>query len=109
MATMKPVSDKGLQVLNILQADPDGNYTAADIAEKLGYEKKTVDGVITAGLIRNKNLVERVEAEMELPDSTHKAIKLIKLTDAGMNYDHDKVTAEYEAAIAAEKAAKSAE
>ncbi len=108
MATMKPVSDKGLQVLNILQADPDGNYTAADIAEKLGYEKKTVDGVITAGLIRNKNLVERIPAEMELEDGTHKPVKIIKLTQAGVDYDHDAVTAAYEAEVAAEKAAKAA-
>lgn len=109
MATMKPVTEKGLQVLNFLQADPDGNYTAADIAEKLGYTTKTVDGVVTSGLVKNKNLVERVEAEVELPDGTHKGIKLIKLTPAGEAYNHDAVTAEYEASVAAEKAAKAAE
>ena len=106
---MKPVSEKSLTVLNFLQANPDGNYTSADIAAELGMEKKTVDGVVTAGLIRNKNLVVRVDAEAELPDGTHKAIKLIKLTDAGLNYDHDAVTAAYEAEVAAEKAAKAAE
>lgn len=106
---MKPISDKSLTVLNFLKANPDGNYTSADIGEALGLEKKTVDGVVTAGLIRNKNLVERVEAEVELPDGTHKPIKLIKLTQAGLDYDHDAVTAEYEAQVAAEKAAKAAE
>ncbi len=109
MATLKPVSEKSLTVLNFLKANPDANYTSADIGEALGMEKKTVDGVVTAGLIRNKNLVERVEAEAELPDGTHKPIKLIKLTPAGEAYDHDKVTAEYEAQVAAEKAAKIAE
>lgn len=101
---MKPVSEKSLTVLKYLQANPDVNVTAADIADALGMEKKTVDGVVTAGLIRNKNLVERVEAEMELEDGTHKPIKLIKLTDAGKNYDHDAVTAAYEAEQAAAKA-----
>lgn len=109
MATLKPVSEKSLTVLNFLKANPDANYTSADIGEALGMEKKTVDGVVTAGLIRNKNLVERVEAEVELEDGTHKPIKLIKLTPAGEVYNHEAVTAEYEAAVAAEKAAKSAE
>ena len=103
---MKPVSEKSLTVLNYLKSIGDANVTAADIAEALGLEKKTVDGVITAGLIRNKNLVERVEAEMELDDGTHKPIKLIKLTDAGKAYDHAAVTAAYEAEQAAAKSAE---
>ena len=106
MATIKPISEKSLTVLNYLKSIGDANVTAADIAEALGLEKKTVDGVITAGLIRNKNLVERVEAEMELADGTHKAIKLVKLTDAGKNYDHAAVTAAYEAEQAAAKSAE---
>lgn len=104
MATIKPVSEKSLVVLNYLKNLGDVNVTAADIAEALGMEKKTVDGVITAGLIRNKNLVERVEAEMQLEDGTHKPIKLIKLTDAGRAYDHEAVTAAFEAEQAAAKA-----
>ena len=108
MAAIKPVSEKSLTVLKYLQANPDANVTSADIAEVLGMEKKTVDGVVTAGLIRNKNLVERVEAEMEVTgeDGTvsHKPIKLIKLTAAGAAYDHQAVTDAYEAEQAAAKA-----
>jgi len=103
---MKPVSEKSLQVLDFLKANPNENYTAADIAQALGLEKKTVDGVVTAGLIRNKNLVERVEAELTLEDGSHKPIKLIKLTDAGVNYDHAAVTAAYDAEQAAAKSAE---
>lgn len=103
MSVIKPVSEKGLAVLNFLQADPDANVTSEDIGNALGMAKKTVDGVITAGLIRNKDLVERVPAEAEMPDGTHKAIKLIKLTEAGKNYDHAAVTAAYEAEQAAAK------
>lgn len=108
MATLKPVSEKSLVVLNYLKENADANLTSGDIAEALGLEKKTVDGIVTAGLIRNKNLVERIPAEMELEDGTHKPVKIIKLTQAGVNYDHDAVTAAYEAEVAAEKAAKAA-
>jgi len=103
MATLKPVSEKSLTVLNYLKSIGEENVTSEDIGAALGMEKKTVDGVITAGLIRNKDLVERVPAEMELADGTHKAIKLIKLTEAGKNYDHAAVTAAYEAEQAAAK------
>lgn len=101
---MKPVSEKSKTVLDYLQANPDANLTSEDIGNALGLPKKTVDGIITAGLIRNKNLVERVPAEMELPDGSHRPIKLIKLTEAGRSYNHDQVIADYEAAVAAEKA-----
>ena len=106
---MKPVSEKSLTVLNYIKDNADANLTAADIAVAVGMEKKTVDGVITAGLIRNKNLVERVDAEVELEDGTHKGIKLIRLTPAGEAYDHAQVTAAYEAEQAAAKAEKAAE
>ena len=35
------------------------------------------------------DLVERVEAEVELEDGTHKKVKFIKLTDAGREHDFD--------------------
>ena len=104
MANMA-VSEKSLQVLDYLKSIGDANVTSQDIADALGLAKKTVDGVITAGLIRNKNYAERVEAEMEVTGEDgsviHKPIKLIKLTEAGKNYDH-------EAAVAADEAAKAA-
>ncbi len=102
----KAVSEKSLTVLNYLKENSTADLTAADIAEALGMEKKSVDGIVTAGLIRNKNLVERVEAQIETQDdngnTVTKPIKLIKLTDAGLAYDHD-------AAVAADQATKSAE
>ena len=36
-----------------------------------------------------KDIMERIPAEMENPDGTHKAIKLIKLTEAGKQLDPD--------------------
>lgn len=112
----KSISEKSLMVLDYLKSIGDANVTAQDIADALGLAKKTVDGVVTAGLIRNKNYAERVEAEMEITGEDgsvqHKAIKLIKLTEAGKNYDHAAAVAADEAekaAKAAEKAAAKAE
>lgn len=96
----KALSEKSLLVLNFLKENEDKNLTSADIGAALGLEKKTVDGVVTSGLIRNRNYAERIPAEIELEDSTHKAIKLIKLTDAGRAYSHEEALA----ADAAEKA-----
>jgi len=77
----KAVSEKALTVLNYLKSIGEANVTAADIAEALGMEKKSVDGVVTSGLQR-KGLTERV----------------IKLTDAGKAYDHEAAQAEDAAA-----------
>lgn len=92
------ISEKALVVLNFLKEKKDENVTAADIADALGMEKKSVDGVVTGGLVRNRGLAERIPAEIELEDGTHKAIKFIKATQAGLDYDH-------EAAVAADAAA----
>ena len=99
--SMKPVSEKSLLVLDYLKGIGDENVTASDIAKALDMTDKTVVGVINAGLIRNKNLVERVPAQIELEDGTVKPVKFIKLTEAGKNYDHAAVTAAYEAEQAA--------
>ena len=92
------VSEKGLVVLNFIKENADTLMTAADIADALGMEKKSVEGIVTSGLQR-KGLTVRVPAEIELEDGTHKAVKLIQATEAGMNYDHD-------SAVAADEAAK---
>ena len=60
MAT-QAISENGLKVLNYVIENP--GKTSQEIADALGFEKKaSVDGVVTAGLIRNRNLVERVVA-----------------------------------------------
>lgn len=96
------VSEKSLVVLNYLKSIGDQNVTAADIATALDMEKKSVDGIVTSGLIRNKGLAERIPAEIELEDGTHKAVKFIKATAAGMAYDHEAAKAADAASAAAE-------
>ena len=99
------VSEKSLGVLNYLKGIGDANVTAADIAEALGMEKKSVDGVITSGLQR-KGYTERIPAVIEVEDENGnpvaKNVKFIKLTEAGKAYDH-------EAAVAQDAAAKATE
>ena len=93
------VSEKSLIVLNYLKEIDGAKVTADDIAAATGMTSRSVNGIVTSGLIKNKNLVVRVPAEIELPDGLHKPVNFIELTDAGRAYDH-------EAAQAADAAAK---
>jgi DNA-binding IclR family transcriptional regulator len=87
------VSEKSLVVLNYLKENQGVNLTAADIAEALGMEKKSVDGIVTSGLQR-KGYAERVPAQILLDDGLYKTVKFIQLTDAGLAYDHEAAVAQ---------------
>ena len=83
------MSDKTRQVLDYLKGlDKSDNVTSADIAEALDIPKKSVDGIVTACLQR-KGLAERIPAEIENADGSHKPVKFIKLTDEGYAFDPD--------------------
>lgn len=96
------VSEKSLVVLNYLQENHGTKMVAADIAEALGMEKRSVDAVVTSGLQR-KGLTERIPAQIEVTDEDgnkkYKDVKFIQCTEAGLKYDH-------EAALAQDAAAK---
>lgn len=94
---MKAVSEKSLMVLDYLKGIGDENVTSEDIAKALDMTKKSVDGVVTSGL-QKKGLTERIPAEIELEDGTHKTVKFIKVTEAGYAYDHEAAKAEDAAA-----------
>ena len=82
---MKENSNK---VLNYLKEINGANVTSADVAAELGLEKRQVDGIFTSA-IQRKGLGLRTPAEIELEDGTHKAVKFLSLTDAGMAFDPD--------------------
>lgn len=84
MAAMKENTKKVITYLQGLDATD--NVTAADVADALGLEKRSVDGIFTSA-IQRKQLGERVEAEIELADGTHKKVKFLKLTEAGRALD----------------------
>lgn len=76
------------KVFAYLQSLNGENVTAADVAEALGLDKRQVDGIFTSA-IQRKGYGIRVPAEVELEDGTHKAIKFLKLTEAGQALDLD--------------------
>ena len=82
------MKENSKKVLNYLKEVAGENVTAADIAVALGLEKRQVDGIFTSA-IQRKQLGVRTPAEIELEDGTHKQVKFLSLTPAGMAFDPD--------------------
>ena len=80
------MKENSVKVLNYLKEVNGQQVTAADVAEALGLEKRSVDGIFTSA-IQRKGLGIRTPAEIELDDGTHKAVKFLSLTAEGMNFD----------------------
>ena len=87
------MKENSKRVLEYLKKVNGQDLTAADVAEALGLEKRSVDGIFTSA-IQRKGLGVRTAAEVELPDGTHKQVKFLSLTDAGMAFDPDAEVAE---------------
>lgn len=85
MAAMKP---NALAVWNFINENDGADFTATDIAEALGLEIKSVNGIITSAF-QKKGLTIREEAEVELADGSHKKVKLIRLTEQGRAFTPD--------------------
>ena len=75
-------------VYEFVKANDGKNITAADIAEGTGLDTKQVNGIVTSAFQR-KGLMERIPAEIELPDGSHKSVKFIRLTDEGKAFNPD--------------------
>ena len=80
------MKENSIKVLNYLKENSGASVTAADVAEALGLEKRSVDGIFTSA-IQRKGLGVRTPAEIELEDGTHRSVKFLSLTPAGMNFD----------------------
>lgn len=80
------LKENSKKVFDYVKANDGQDFTAKDIAAALGLEVRSVNGIVTSAFQR-KGLMERVEAERENPDGTHDKVKLIKLTDAGREFD----------------------
>ena len=86
------MKENSKKVLNYLKEIAGENVTAADVAAALGLEKRSVDGIFTSA-IQRKGLGVRTPAEVEIVDAegnvSHKAVKFLSLTPAGMSFDPD--------------------
>ena len=80
------MKENSVKVLNYLKEVNGQQVTAADVAEALGLEKRSVDGIFTSA-IQRKGLGIRTPAEIELDDGTHKSVKFLSLSSEGMNFD----------------------
>lgn len=85
MAKMK---ENSRRVFDYLKQINGANVTAQDVADALNLEKRSVDGIFTSA-IQRKGLGVRTPAEIELDDGTHKTVKFLSLTSAGMAFDPD--------------------
>ena len=86
------MKENSKKVLNYLKEINGENVTAADVAATLGLEKRSVDGIFTSA-IQRKGLGVRTPAEIEVVDEngnvSHKQVKFLSLTPAGMAFDPD--------------------
>lgn len=81
------MKENSKKVLNYLKEINGQLVTSGDVAEAVNLGKKQVDGIFTA--MQKKGLGVRTPDEIELPDGSHKAVKFLSLTDAGMSFDPD--------------------
>ena len=82
------MSENSRKVYDYVKSVDGQNVTAADIAEATGLEIRSVNGVVTSAF-QKKGLMERVPAEIEMEDGSHKAVKFIRLTAAGKEFNPD--------------------
>ena len=82
------MSENSKRILNYLKEVNGASVTAQDVADALGLEKKSVDGGFTSA-IQRKGLGVRTPAEVELADGSHKSVKFLSLTPAGLAFDPD--------------------
>ena len=82
------MSENSRKVLDYMKKVNGQKVTSEDVANALGLEKRSVDGIFTSA-IQRKGLGVRTPAEIELDDGTHKTVKFLSLTAEGMNFDPD--------------------
>ncbi len=80
------MSENSTKVLNYLKGINGADVTSQDVADELGLAKKSIDGIFTSA-IQRKGYGVREEAEIQLADGTHKKVKFLRLTEAGMAFD----------------------
>jgi hypothetical protein len=75
-----------VRVVNYLKENHGQKLTAADVAEALGMDTRSVDAIFTAN-IQRKGYGVRVPANIVNDDGTYKEVKYLELTPAGMSWN----------------------
>lgn len=83
---MAKFSENSITVYDYVKDHDNDDLTAQDIADGTGLSVKSVNGIVTSAFQR-RGLMERIPAEIELEDGTHKPVKIIKLTAEGKKID----------------------
>ena len=83
---MAKFSENSITVYDYVKDHDNEDLTAQDIADGTGLSVKSVNGIVTSAFQR-RGLMERIPAEIELEDGTHKPVKIIKLTAEGKKID----------------------
>lgn len=81
------MKDTSKAIFKFVKEHDGENFTAADIAEALGMEARSVNGSLTG--MQKKGWIVREEAEVQLEDKTHKKVKFIRMTAVGHGVDID--------------------
>lgn len=79
------MSDNAKKVLAYLKDAKDENVTVHDVSDAVGLPVNSITGTFNSFV--KKGLGERVVAEIEEEDGSHKAVKFLKLTPAGLSFD----------------------
>lgn len=85
---MAKLNENSRKVFDYVKGVNGADITAQDIADATGLGVRQVNGIVTSAF-QKKGIMERIPAEVELSDGTHKAVKFIKLTVAGEAFDPD--------------------
>lgn len=85
---MAKLSENSRKVFDYVKGVNGADITAQDIADATGLGVRQVNGIVTSAF-QKKGVMERIPAEVELSDGTHKAVKFIKLTAVGETFDPD--------------------
>jgi DNA-binding MarR family transcriptional regulator len=86
---MVKLSENAKVVMRRLQELEDADVTVHDLSEDIGLPVNSITGIFNSFV--KKGLGERIIAEVELEDGSHKKVKFLKLTDAGLALDVDAV------------------
>ena len=84
---MAKLSENAKVIMKRLQELEGADITVHDLSEDIGLPVNSITGTFNSFV--KKGLGERVIAEIELEDGSHKTVKFLKLTDAGQALDVD--------------------